>query len=251
MVAQPPPAVPSTDRPTPQATLTLLGSDPRVGAAGRARAALADTLGLAEQDLGLDGRWTQLLQQGVLAQIHLQSWSARARLEADDLGLPEQALPGVGALLDLGVKRLLPRTLYAELQTAESRVRDCLYARSIRCHWGYFVPVSAYAAWRAELQIRQGAFFALRDRLIAEYEGWRAALAAEYLPIAQAAHRRAGVLTGASAGDEATFVRRFIDSILARIPAPVELSRMFSSRLELQFIPLLSYLQAEGAGQQV
>ena len=251
MVAQPLPAIPSVGRSTSQATLTLLGSDPRVGAAGRARAALADTLGLAQQDLGLDGRWTQLLQQGVLAQIHLQSWSARARLEADDLGLPEQALPGVGALLDLGVKRLLPRALYAELQTAESRVRDCLYARSIRCHWGYFVPVSAYAAWRSELQTRQGAFFALRDRLIAEYEGWRAALAAEYVPIAQAAHRRPTALAGVSASDEATFVRRFIDSILARIPSPVELPKLFSCRLELQFIPLLSYLQAEGAGQQV
>src|SRR6185437_4338180 len=118
--------------------------------------------------------------------------------------------------------------------TAESRVRDCLYARSIRCHWGYFVPVSAYAAWRAELQTRQSAFFALRDRLIAEYEGWRAALAAEYLPIAQAAHRRATALAGAAASDEQTFVRRFIDSILARIPASVELSRLFSCRLELQ-----------------
>jgi hypothetical protein len=251
MVAQLVPTLPSDPRTAPPAALTLLGSDPRTGATGRARATLAATLGLAEQELGLDSRWTQLLQQGVLAQVHVHAWQPRARLEAGDLGLPDQALPGAGALLDLGVKRLLPRALYAALQTAESRLRDCLYARSIRCHWGYFVPVRAYATWRAELQTRQDAFFTLRDRLVADYEDWRAALREEYLPVAHAAYRRASALAGATAGDVASFVAHFLDSILARIPTPDVLTGLFSCRLELQFIPLLSYLQGEGAGQQV
>jgi hypothetical protein len=62
-----------------------------VGATGRARAALAATLGLADEEvLALDGRWTRLVPQGVLAQ---GVWCAYA-VEA-----PEQPLRFLGRTL--------------------------------------------------------------------------------------------------------------------------------------------------------
>jgi len=112
---------------TTMTTMTTLETDDMTGqilseeGVERARAALAQTLGVDAGALRVaDRRWLELLGEGVLGSVHVGHWSARARLETGDLGLPTATGDAglSGDLLSLGVKRLLPRTLFTELQTA-------------------------------------------------------------------------------------------------------------------------------------
>jgi len=73
-----------------------------LSAVERARAALAQTLGVEEQAIRLtDRRWLELLGEGVIGSVHVGHWTARARLVAGDLGLPVAAyLPWKGRMLE-------------------------------------------------------------------------------------------------------------------------------------------------------
>ncbi len=196
----------------------------------RARTALAQTLGVDEGALRIaDRRWLELLGEGVLGSVHVGHWSARARLVTGDLGLPTATgADGLsGDLLSLGVKRLLPRALFTELQTAAGGVRECLYQKAFACHWGYFIPVTAYQDWKDEFARRQARFFRLRDRLVEEYASWRADLAAEYTPVARAALARWQALNPGVWVDQEPYVEGFV-----------------TCTVDLAFIPLPAYLDA-------
>ena len=234
-------------------TMTTLETDDMTGqilseeGVERARAALAQTLGVDAGALRVaDRRWLELLGEGVLGSVHVGHWSARARLVTGDLGLPTATGDAglSGDLLSLGVKRLLPRTLFTELQTAAGAVRACLYHRAFACHWGYFIPVTAYQDWKDEFARRQARFFGLRDRLVAEYATWRADLAAEYTPVARAALARWQALNPGVWVDAEPYVEGFVARVLDLIPSREALGASFTCTVDLAFIPLPAYLDA-------
>ena len=208
------------------------------------RQALAD-LGLDISDLRSAPEVIEQMRRGILCQVSVHAWSATARLDESDLGLnlgPETPHLGHDDPLRLGAKRLLPRKLDQQLATTIRNLRDTVYDRAFKTAWGYFIPVTAYARWREVFEERQAAFFALRDRLVRDYDLWRDEIANEYQGVARAAYWRAKRLYPSLAVTEEDYVRRYLEAILAHIPAPEALAAEFTCTAIKTFIPLEDYL---------
>ena len=123
------------------------------GSNGNVRLALAQALGEDPEAItATNPRWLELMREGVLVRLHIGRWRARTTLRWRDLGV----VPGQGEeeqvlheLLELGHKYLLPRDDVRALDSADSSARKWLERNAFRTYWGFFVPVTAYAEWKA------------------------------------------------------------------------------------------------------
>lgn len=169
-------------------------------ASARQRAEIAQALGVAEEQVRVVSMGETFLQQGVLVDLSIETWSGKAALRPEHLGLPEATNKGV---LRLGTLRLLPDSLYGRLHTVASNARDALYGVSFKTHWGWFVPSTAYEQWRAANDDKKAKVFALRDYLVSNWDSVPATdfgvipegslsikeqVAADYRPIATTAY---------------------------------------------------------------
>jgi hypothetical protein len=205
---------------------------------------------LGISDLRVDRTLIEHLRRGILCQVSIRAWSASARLDEADLGLdlgPETPRLSQTDPVRLGAKRLLPRRLDQQLETAIRSVRDSVYDRAFKTTWGFFVPVTAYLRWNTVFEERAAAFFAVRDRLVAEYEVWREELLTEYQPVIQAAYWRATRMhPGMTLGQDA-YHDRYVRAILDQIPARDTLAAEFACSATKTFIPLEGYLETPRA----
>jgi len=134
---------------------------------GRQRAEIAQALGVAEEQVRVVSMGETFLQQGVLVDLSIETWSGKAALRPEHLGLPEATNKGV---LRLGTLRLLPNSLYGRLHTVASNARDALYGISYKTHWGWFVPSTAYEQWRVANADKKAKVFELRDFLVSNWD---------------------------------------------------------------------------------
>ena len=78
-------------------------SDPMSLENARRRATMAAILGLDATTIRVEEVASQLMQEGVIVDVSLSRWRARASLDLDDLGLPPLAEDASG------IMRLMPR----------------------------------------------------------------------------------------------------------------------------------------------
>ena len=109
------------------------------------RQTIAQVLG--EEDVRVvEPRWLQLMREGIVIQLHIRRWRARAKLTFADLGLPvkdKRERAAFADLLNLGEKRLLPARYIKALDSIDSGARKCLDRYSYATFWGRFVPCTA------------------------------------------------------------------------------------------------------------
>jgi hypothetical protein len=220
---------------------------------GAVRLTLAQALGEEpERIIATNPRWVQLMREGVLVRLHIGRWRARTTLDWRDLGIA----PGRGEeeqvldeLLQLGHKFLLPRDELRALDNADSTARKWLEKNAFRTHWGFFVPVTAYAEWKAKNEEFRREYLAIRDRMTANFGGTVERQVARYRVAARDAYRRLRRLDPDAVTEigEGEFVARFVERIACAIPLRERFSGSFYYEVELEYIPLPSLLAEEEA----
>jgi hypothetical protein len=197
-------------------------------------------------------RWLQLMREGVLVRLHIGRWRARTSLRWRDLGV----VPGQGEeervldeILDLGHKFLLPRNDVRALDSADSSARKWLERNAFRTYWGFFVPVTAYAEWKAGNEEFWQQYLAIRDRLATDYDQTIARVLAKYHVAARAAYRRLRALhpEAMQGASETDFATRFVDEVSRHIPTQEAFYDSFYFDVELEYVPLPSLLAEEQA----
>lgn len=130
--------------------------------------------------------------KGVLVDLSISRPRFMARLRPQDLGLSSAEL-GVTAsaelrrYIQLGRRSLLPKELQDELARTEVKARETLYAFSVDSPWrklGHFVASKNYLAWKEANEECERRFWALRDRVVAEYPKLVARVLRDYLKFA-------------------------------------------------------------------
>ncbi|MBA3822503.1 MAG: hypothetical protein H0X24_01210 [Ktedonobacterales bacterium] len=201
--------------------------------------ALAEILGGAQ---AVRPDVANLARRGVIVTLSIRRWRAQTSLRFDDLGMTidDATIRQVLAtIMTLGQKRLLPRDRRLKLEQAEAEGRRILEKHSFATPWGRFVPVTAYFRWKEENQRCQGAYFALRDALVADYAGIVAEVMAQYRVAASHAY---AVLcqttpdTEAVYGAEDAYIAAFCDQIRAHIPSAEAIAATFAYTTSFAYI---------------
>lgn len=197
-------------------------------------------------------KWVELLQEGVIVKVTLRRWRGKARLELDgDLGIP---VNGEGelyrALLDIGSKLLLPRSIQKELDSIDSAARQNVERFGFKTHWGTFIPATAYVDWKASDAEYQARYFAVRDQIVAFYDDIMSKQLDEYAEAARVAYKRRNRLQPGQDLDYRYLPQdRFVEDYMARlrllIPTKEQIAASFAYEVELAYIPLPSLLAAD------
>ncbi len=217
------------------------------------RQSLADALGESFNDIQTKNpRWLSLMQEGVLVSLHIGRWRGKTKLDWGDLGvdIAPTVVDEMQNIFDLGHKKLLPAELLKELDRIESGARKWLQKKAYKTYWGYFVPVTAYVEWKEKNEELQSRYFALRDRIVREYDEIVTRLLDDYRLAAAEAYRRLSVLSPmyvATFESEGAFVDAFIHSVETRIWSPEDIRASFYFNVELSYVPLPSLMAAENA----
>lgn len=249
----------SNNNPQTQQTKTVLPApqqtDSSLSPLERQRKAIAAALG--EKDIALaQPRWLELMREGVIVGLHIKRWRASVKLAYSDLGLPDaDADAPLSDLIELGEKRLLPRRIMDALNSVESNARKCLDRFAYKTFWGYFLPASAYAEWKAQNEAYRQKYIAIRDEIVASYDQILAELTTEYTKAAKAAYHNLKLLDPAAAKghaeqDEQGFVSAFVARITALIPTAEAISQSFDYSVILSYVPLPSLLAADTAERE-
>lgn len=207
---------------------------------------------LGEDQIGVkEPKWLKMMQEGVIVEVHIRRWRGRAKLDFADLGLPKNIEDEMYAhLMRLGDKKLLPmkevngrKVSYVDLlDNADCQARHWLDKMSFKTHWGSFVPFTMYQDWKkGDLEYQQQ-YFALRDEICNDYDNIEARLRNEYQAMAKVAYQRNSVLRTTSTS-EATFVERFVNSIMRLVPSADTIFASFGYDVEVAYIPLPSQIE--------
>lgn len=160
------------------------------------------------------------MREGVIVRVRVSCWRPRARLEIDDLGLPQftpHERTRLRTLLRLGSKRLLPDARYRNLERCVRSIYRVLETLAYTTRWGQFVPLTAYPAWAEAHAVAVADLLAVRDDLITNRAAIVDDLRAQYTLVAQRAWRVLA-LQETPAMFEEVFVSTFCDRIVACVP---------------------------------
>jgi hypothetical protein len=148
--------------------------------------------------------------KGVLVDLSIHRPRFMIRLRPEDLGLSYAQLgltssKELDQYVMLGRRSLIPKDLQAELARVEVHARETLYSFSLDTPWGrlgHWVGARNYLEWKRANEECERKFWALRDRIVAEYPGLIARVLRDYLKLALESWRRlevgSALLKGAS-----------------------------------------------------
>lgn len=179
--------------------------------------------------------WADIARQGVIVNLHIGYWRPYARLDPEDLGLPKLTADQ-NKLMKLGVKSLV-RQPWLDKLLIEGAARRNLKRLAFDISGRYFVPVTAYAAWRERNEEIKAAFFKVRDEMIASWEEIVRDVYVVYEVAAEAAWPTASAVSPdvALAGRSA-FIKNYVERIAAQLPTKNEVYAMFTYTSDLTFI---------------
>jgi hypothetical protein len=218
------------------------------------RAEVARILGENKVELA-EPRWLNMMEQGVIVELHIRRWRGKTKLDFGDLGLPKTAEDEIYShLMKLGEKRLLPqkeiskgnKVSYVDLLDAvDSAARKWLERNSYETHWGRFVPYTMYQQWKQGNERYKEQYAELREEIYSRYDDILAQLQREYEGMALAAYRRIKALNGSIRQAESIFVQRFVNHVLSLVPGREAIRASFGYEEEVYYIPLPSQLQQD------
>ena len=222
----------------------------------RERARVAQELGEAADRVEVARPdWQTMMRHGVLVRLHLRRFRFRAKVNFEDLGLPE---PGederkqFDEVMTLGVKMLLPARLLKQLDAIDSGARKHLDKWSRKTHWGDFVPVDAYGEWKTGNDVFEQRYLGVRDEIYLDFdkilkelrEVYRAQGVKAYARLRNLRPSLLRLRTGRTL-TEAEFVSRFVNRVVEAIPDRQTIHDSFAYETELSYIPLPSLLEQD------
>lgn len=212
------------------------------------------------------------MQEGVVVSLHIKRPRFTAKLEDDDLGLTfsSAAREVVREYFKLGRRSILPSDLQKELDAAEGNGRYILKRFGHKTTWGMFVSLKRFDQWKQRNDEMREAFFALRDRLLEEYDEIVARVVEEHRPMAEDAwrRRRFGEIVNAAeeindetmrdllanlvdATNREDFIKAYLESVERLMPDKEDIEDGFEWEPEISIVPLPSLVakDLEGANR--
>ncbi len=209
------------------------------------------------------------MKDGVVVQLCISRPRFFKRLSLDDLGLKvnqdlatsEEALRVITDYFQLGRRSLLPRGWQDRLANVENNARYCLKKHSLKSHWGAFIPVREYTAWKTENAAHEASFWKLREELLERYDAICEEVLADFRLLAEDSWRR--VLVGSTIKEPGAVERVVVTQLLQRLhaqegrdafldayqitirqalPSRLEIEEAFAYHVEIGVIPLPSLL---------
>src|SRR6266566_3168274 len=209
------------------------------------------------------------MKDGVVVQLSVSRPRFFKKLSLEDLGLKvnldlatsEEALRVITDYFHLGRRSLLPREWQDRLANVENNARYCLKKHSLKSHWGAFIPIREYSAWKTENAEHEASFWKLREELLEHYDALCEEVLADFRLLAEDSWRR--VLVGSSIKAASMVERETIAQILQRLhveegkdafldayqvtirhalPSRLEIEEAFAYHMEIGVIPLPSLL---------
>jgi hypothetical protein len=198
-------------------------------------------------------KWLQMMEEGVIVEVHISRWRGRAQLDLSDLGLTKSTEDELYShLMRLGDKKLLPmredngkKLSYVDfLDNIDSNARKWLEKMSFATHWGRFIPFTMYPEWKKGNEEFKEKYFALRDEIFDNYDDIKQHLQDEYGNMARVAYRRAVTLNEYS-GTEVEFIQKFVSAVISMLPGPERIYDSFGYEFEVRYIPLPSEIEQD------
>src|SRR6266699_3818551 len=266
------PAAPSAsaqETPTPAAAEELLPSV--TDTQGLVRE-LAERLGEESGQIVVHRDLSTLLERmkdGVVVQLSISRPRFFKKLSLEDLGLKinldlatsEEALRVITDYFQLGRRSLLPREWQDRLANVENNARYCLKKHSLKSHWGAFIPILEYNAWKTENAQHEASFWKLREELLEHYDAICEEVLTDFRLLAEDSWRR--VLVGSTIKEPGAVERAVVAHLLQRLhaqegrdafldayqvtirhalPSRLEIEEAFAYHVEIGVIPLPSLL---------
>ncbi len=180
-------------------------------------------------------RWQRLLQEeGTIVELHAGHCGFTTRLQLSDLGIQiedPEVREKVARWTTLGEKRLLPEAQITAVNRCVGSARRLLKEHAIRTELGYFVPLTAYEAWRTQTEAFQVRYLELRDELIANHRDLVRQVLAEYEVIAADTYRRLRATHPDLVQEgQQQFVANYCNRIALQIPSPEKIRDSFTFR---------------------
>lgn len=209
------------------------------------------------------------MKDGVTIQLSLSRPRFFKKLTEQDLGLQfegeiatsSEAMQVIGDYFQLGRRSLLPKAWQDRLSNVENSARYCLKRHSLKSHWGAFVPVREYQAWKEENAELEQEFWSIREELLAQYESIKEEVLTDFQILAEDSWRR--VVIGSTLTDPSTteravlaqllqrlnagegkeaFIEAYMKAIRKTLPTALEMEDAFRYNTEIGVIPLPSLL---------
>lgn len=204
-------------------------------------------------------KWVELMKMGVIVDVHVRRWRMVARLNYEDLGIPEPdnaaEREALEELFNLGDKYLMPIEVIKESRAIESGLRKTRESLGYKTPWGYMVTAEDYPTWKEAVSDAKIRYQALANRLYEEWEEVISRMVDKYAVEARVAYRRLRALDEKGMTEvqwmaEDLFVDKFISKVLASIPDKVSVYNSFQIETDVRYIPLPSMLAEEEAYAQ-
>ena len=178
--------------------------------------------------------WQRLLQDGTMVELHVGHCGFTTRLQLSDLGIQiedPQVRDKLARWTTLGDKRLLPEAEFKAVNQLVGAARYLLRQHAFRTELGYFVPLTAYEAWRSQTERLRAQYLALRDDLIATHRDLVREVLSEYEVIAADTYRRLRATHPDLVHEnEQQFVANYCNRIASQIPSPERIRDSFTFR---------------------
>jgi len=208
---------------------------------------IAEETGIEPEEIATVGedKVLQMMEKGILVQLHIRYWRPYTRLREADLGI--EGLNGaVSDYIQLGRKKLLPPEMIAKIETVERRARTTLRNCSLKCFWGSFIPTTAWERWRERSDKLKQKFYEVRDEIVKELPASMDQLRETYAEMAREAYRRSRFEADADVPQD--FIDRFVTACLSRIPSAQQIEAAFNYEEVYNYIPLPSQIKAHLEG---
>lgn len=92
-----------------------------------------------------------LMEKGIIVDLKMGHWRANSKINPEEVGIdlknPEYH-DYQNEYLNLGNKKLLPKSVLKRISSIESRARRNLDESAYKTVWGHFVPHTSFASWK-------------------------------------------------------------------------------------------------------
>ena len=190
--------------------------------------------------------WKALMGEGVVVKLHIRRVRFRKRLQFEDLGIhfgDKATAQKMHDIFRLGMKNLLTKDYLDRIEQIEYRARKLLIAFSYETIWGYFVPVTAYDAFRTRIDQLEQDYYQVREDILANYPAITKQVIRDYTQAARQAYRilnkvEPEALTERERQREAWYLAGVRRKMRKMLPTPDDIRKSFAFEVSPTYIDL-------------
>jgi hypothetical protein len=190
--------------------------------------------------------WKALMGEGVVVKLHIRRVRFRKRLQFADLGIhfsDKETELKMQEIFRLGMKNLLTKEYLDRIEQIEYRARKLLVLYSFDTIWGFFIPVTAYLTFRAQMELLEQDYYQVREDILANYPTITKQVLVDYVRAARHAYRilhqvDPEALTERERGREAFYLAGVRHKVRKILPTPDDIRQSFGFEVSPTYIDL-------------